>query len=151
MIIFQMNVQKFRENMSNYTRLEALKLDEEKSKIEKEIAEWKSVLDSEQNIGMDGPLVDNEGYPRNDIDVAKVRLARNRIICLSNDHKDIMKKLSEALISIHAGPQPTNEPPTTSESSSCLSSSTTSVSRWSNGVLSFQIIVFCLVCITRFP
>ena len=113
MIIFQMNVQKFRENMSNYTRLEALKLDEEKSKIEKEIAEWKSVLDSEQNIGMDGPLVDNEGYPRNDIDVAKVRLARNRIICLSNDHKDIMKKLSEALISIHAGPQPTNEPPTT--------------------------------------
>ena len=126
MIIFQMNVQKFRENMSNYTRLEALKLDEEKSKIEKEIAEWKSVLDSEQNIGMDGPLVDNEGYPRNDIDVAKVRLARNRIICLSNDHKDIMKKLSEALISIHAGPQPTNEPPTTSESSSTSASGSSS-------------------------
>lgn len=31
---------------------------------------------------MDEPLVDREGYPRNDIDVAAVRLARNRIICM---------------------------------------------------------------------
>lgn len=30
---------------------------------------------------MDDPLVDAEGFPRNDIDINQVRLARNRIIC----------------------------------------------------------------------
>lgn len=30
---------------------------------------------------MTEPLVDREGYPRNDIDVAAVRIARNRINC----------------------------------------------------------------------
>ena len=29
---------------------------------------------------MKGPLVDNEGYPRSDIDVYAVRQARNKII-----------------------------------------------------------------------
>ena len=30
---------------------------------------------------MKGPLVDAEGFPRSDIDVYSVRIARNRIIC----------------------------------------------------------------------
>ena len=30
-------------------------------------------------------LVDNEGYPRSDIDVYSVRFARNRIICKNID------------------------------------------------------------------
>ena len=33
------------------------------------------------SVGLDGRLVDQEGYPRNDIDVYAVRKARNRIIC----------------------------------------------------------------------
>ena len=94
----------------NYSREDALKLNEEKIKIENEVTEWKSILDSEQNIGMDGPLVDSEGFPRDDIDIPKIRMARQKIICLSNDHKNIMKKISEALISIHAQNQ--NEPET---------------------------------------
>ena len=32
------------------------------------------------DVGMKDPLVDNEGYPRSDIDVYAVRTARNRII-----------------------------------------------------------------------
>ena len=55
------------ESITNYTREDALKANEEKMKIEAEISEWKSVLDSESNVGMDGKLVDEEGYPRNDI------------------------------------------------------------------------------------
>ena len=81
----------------NFSRQDALKLNDEKIKIEKEISEWKSVLDSEQNVGMDGPLVDNEGYPRNDLDIPKIRMARHKIICLSNDHKDVMNKIALAL------------------------------------------------------
>jgi 26S proteasome non-ATPase regulatory subunit 9 len=86
----------------NYTRQDALKANEEKIRIETEISNWKSVLDSEGNVGMDGKLVDQDGYPRNDIDVSKVRLARQKIICLSNDHKAIMTKIEEILISLHA-------------------------------------------------
>ena len=59
------------------------------------------MLDSEADVGMNGPLIDNEGYPRNDIDVVKVRTARQKIICLMNDHKQIMKKISDALECIH--------------------------------------------------
>merc|ERR1712241_1318258 len=82
----------------NYTREDALKLNDEKIKIEKEITEWKSVLDSEDDVGMNGPLIDNEGYPRNDIDIVKVRTARQKIICLSNDHKEkMMNKLQNLL------------------------------------------------------
>jgi Nas2 N_terminal domain len=33
------------------------------------------------NVGMNGPLLDSEGFPRNDIDVYSVRHARHRIIC----------------------------------------------------------------------
>ena len=33
------------------------------------------------NVGMTGPLIDSEGYPRNDIDVYSVRTARHNIIC----------------------------------------------------------------------
>ena len=55
------------ESITNYTREDALKANEEKMKIEAEISDWKSVLDSEGNVGMDGKLVDEEGYPRNDI------------------------------------------------------------------------------------
>ena len=92
------------------SREEAMKVNCEKIKIEAEITEWKSVLDSEQNIGMDGPLVDNEGYPRNDLDIPKIRMARQKIICLSNDHKEVMKKLASLLEDIHSQNPSENEP-----------------------------------------
>lgn len=38
----------------------------------------------QNNVGMDDPVVDSEGYPRNDIDVYQVRHARHKIICASN-------------------------------------------------------------------
>lgn len=37
------------------------------------------------NVGMTERLVDNEGFPRNDIDVYQVRTARNKIICRFSD------------------------------------------------------------------
>ena len=35
----------------------------------------------QKSVGMDGPLVDTEGYPRSDIDIYSVRHARHQIIC----------------------------------------------------------------------
>merc|ERR1719189_1121095 len=51
---------------------------------------------------MHEPLVDDEGYPRNDIDVHKVREGRNKLICLGNDLKAITHKIDIGLQSLHS-------------------------------------------------
>lgn len=51
---------------------------------------------------MHGPLVDVEGYPRNDIDVHQVRQARQQIICLQNDHKALMTEIEKLMHQLHA-------------------------------------------------
>ena len=38
----------------------------------------------QKGVGMHGKLIDDENYPRSDIDVYAVRVARNRIICKEN-------------------------------------------------------------------
>lgn len=78
------------------------------------------------NVGTKEPLVDSEGYPRNDIDVYQVRIARNKLACeeyilvlaivwfniqleylgLQNDHKKIMKEIEDEIHSIHLNNKP---------------------------------------------
>ncbi|KAJ8307471.1 hypothetical protein KUTeg_015555 [Tegillarca granosa] len=72
-----------------------------KDEIEAQIKELNGVLDSQQGVGMKEALVDTEGYPRADIDIYSVRHARHQIICLQNDHKDVMKEIEEELYRIH--------------------------------------------------
>ena len=43
------------------------------------------------------PLVDNDGYPRNDIDVYQVRHARHQINTLQNDLKSLLKEIEKGL------------------------------------------------------
>jgi len=50
---------------------------------------------------MTDSLVDSEGFPRSDIDIVQIRIARNKIICLKNDYKDIMKDIEQALYDVH--------------------------------------------------
>ncbi|XP_076438383.1 26S proteasome non-ATPase regulatory subunit 9-like [Babylonia areolata] len=73
-----------------------------KDDIESEIAELGDVLESQKGVGLDGPLIDGEGYPRADIDVYAVRHARHKIACLQTDHKLVMKEIEEELNHIHA-------------------------------------------------
>lgn len=73
-----------------------------KDAIEKEIKEFQDVLESQKGVGMHGKLIDDENYPRSDIDVYAVRVARNRIICLQNDHKALMKEIEEGIHEVHA-------------------------------------------------
>lgn len=51
---------------------------------------------------MNENLVDEEGFPRNDIDVREVRMARAQINCFQNDLKDLMKAIEQGLAEIHA-------------------------------------------------
>ena len=73
----------------------------DKDKIESELKDLQEVLDA-NHVGMDDPVVDSEGFPRNDIDVYQIRHARHKIICLRNDHKTLMSKIEEGLHKVHA-------------------------------------------------
>ncbi|KAJ8710853.1 hypothetical protein PYW08_009368 [Mythimna loreyi] len=87
-------------NMNGPARDRVMRLIQEKDRIENEIREQNAILET-NNVGMNDPLVDAEGYPRNDIDVYKVRHARHRIICLQNDHKSLMKSIERGLAEVH--------------------------------------------------
>lgn len=50
---------------------------------------------------MDTPLVDEEGFPRNDIDVYTIRHTRSEIINLRNDRKNLDDKIEKLLGEIH--------------------------------------------------
>jgi len=48
-------------------------------------------------MGIDTPLVDKEGYPRNDIDIYRARTLRKRLCEIKTDHKHLMAKIDEGL------------------------------------------------------
>ena len=77
-------------------------LTQKKEEIERLISEHGKTLEEEGNVGMKGNLIDAEGFPRNDIDIYKVRIARQQINCLQNDYKDLMVKLEEELNLVHS-------------------------------------------------
>ncbi|KAB7502190.1 26S proteasome non-ATPase regulatory subunit 9 [Armadillidium nasatum] len=89
---------------------EVLKLISERDKIENQIKLLSEVLAENDNVGMNGSLVDSDGYPRSDIDVYQVRHARHDIICLQNDHKALMKKIEQGLQDLHQQSLPLADP-----------------------------------------
>ncbi|XP_043482949.1 26S proteasome non-ATPase regulatory subunit 9 [Leptopilina heterotoma] len=92
-----------------------LQLMKEKEKIENDLKEASAILECNR-VGMSDELVDLDGFPRGDIDVYQVRHARHKIICLQNDHKNIMKKIEDGLHKVHGltGKSPQNSPVPTS-------------------------------------
>ena len=53
-------------------------------------------------MGITTPLVDDEGYPRADIDVYRARTLRKRLIEIRNDRKAVLEKMERGLIEIGA-------------------------------------------------
>ncbi|XP_028680728.1 26S proteasome non-ATPase regulatory subunit 9 [Erpetoichthys calabaricus] len=98
-----------RQGRSTITVEEVQKLVKQKDLIEEQIRAYFSVLEDQKDVGMNGPLVDLEGYPRGDIDLYQVRNARHNIVCLQNDHKQIMQQIEEALHQLHAQKRETGE------------------------------------------
>ncbi|KAI8328499.1 hypothetical protein BC941DRAFT_406517 [Chlamydoabsidia padenii] len=77
-------------------------------------------------VGMDEPLIDQEGYPRADIDVAAIRHARNQVYRLRNDHKKVMADIETVLHSLHqaaASTEPSTTTTTTAPTTTVPSSS----------------------------
>lgn len=105
-------------------------LEQKKFEIENELKELEKVLQQEGNVGMTAPLVDNEGYPRADIDLYKVRLARQQINCLRNDYKQVMDRIEVELEKIYSStsPEPNaveSEPKNDSSNNNARTTSTT--------------------------
>ncbi|KAH8741560.1 proteasome 26S subunit [Cryptosporidium ryanae] len=73
-----------------------------KTEIEDEVNRLMDFLNScGINVGLKGKLVDNEGFPRPDIDIFEVRKARNRIAILNTDYTNLMNEIENKLIEIH--------------------------------------------------
>ncbi|KAM4578113.1 26S proteasome non-ATPase regulatory subunit 9 [Fundulus diaphanus] len=86
---------------SEITMDDVKNLIKKKDDIEEQIKAYYDVLE-DQGVGVEGPLVDAEGYPRADVNLYTIRDARHNISCLQNDHKAIMTEIEEALHMLHA-------------------------------------------------
>ena len=71
-------------------------LEEESSAITDELT---NSVDGKKPMGVTTPLVDEEGFPRADIDVYRARHLRKRLNEIRYDHSNIMKKIEGNLSS----------------------------------------------------
>jgi Nas2 N_terminal domain len=51
-------------------------------------------------MGIDTPLIDDDGYPRHDVDVYRARTLRHRLAVLKTDHKSIVNEIEKLLIEL---------------------------------------------------
>jgi len=73
---------------------------EEKVILEGTLARLNAVLES-HGVDMSTPLIDRNGFPRDDIDVAQIRVVRSQVIHLKNDHKGLMSRIEKGLHALH--------------------------------------------------
>jgi len=85
------------------TREGALKLMDQKKAIEAEMNGLWDYLNQE-GVDMQTPLIDEEGFPRADIDVAAVRHARSRLYRLRTDLRILTEEIVKALEHVMARP-----------------------------------------------
>ena len=93
-----------------------------KDALEAELEAQGSILKA-NNTDMRQPLVDREGFPRDDIDVWAVRHARVRIIELRNDLAALMDEIAKSLETVYR-----RSPPPQAEGEASRSGNTTSAS-----------------------
>jgi len=68
-----------------------------------EIGKSEAVLE-QHGVGRAEALVDAAGFPRNDVDVHAVRIARSELARLENDYREVMVRMEHALHSLHSKP-----------------------------------------------
>ncbi|KAL7276695.1 putative 26S proteasome regulatory subunit [Rhizina undulata] len=83
------------------TKADLLQLIKKKDDLEAELKALGSVLDLHK-VNMNTSLTTFDGYPRDDIDVAQIRVTRSKIIHLRNDYKALMSQIEKGLHKHHA-------------------------------------------------
>ncbi|QSL65743.1 hypothetical protein MERGE_000021 [Pneumocystis wakefieldiae] len=79
--------------------------------IKQELQSLSHVL-SQNNVNMETPLIDAEGFPRSDINIVEVRMARARINRLRNDYRELTNNMQTILDNINVlnSPQVVQKP-----------------------------------------
>ena len=78
-------------------REELLKLDKDRKKLEEKIAELTEYLTQPGMPGIDGSLLDKEGFPKAGLDLVSIRTARHDLICTQNDLKNLMEIIEKKM------------------------------------------------------
>eukprot|EP00566_Odontella_aurita_P019731 CAMPEP_0113596458 /NCGR_PEP_ID=MMETSP0015_2-20120614/40344_1 /TAXON_ID=2838 /ORGANISM="Odontella" /LENGTH=305 /DNA_ID=CAMNT_0000503969 /DNA_START=117 /DNA_END=1035 /DNA_ORIENTATION=+ /assembly_acc=CAM_ASM_000160 len=96
-------VQESVDGPQNAARESLRSLDSRRKALEAEasaiVDELMAVPDEGGNpMGVDTPLTDGDGYPRNDIDVYRARVLRQRLNEIRTDHKAMMKQIETGLV-----------------------------------------------------
>lgn len=86
---------------SHNVRQKLTQLINQRTELESELKVYMDIL-SANHVGMQDPLVDSEGYPRQDVDVYQVRNARNRIIYIQNDLRALMREIEDNVHLVHS-------------------------------------------------
>lgn len=90
-------------NETDGVKNQLLELDKKREVMEKEMIMIVDLLENMNgNPGVKGSMIDDEGFPRADVDIFEVRKLRNRHACLQTDHKQLMKELEQKLYSLHS-------------------------------------------------
>ena len=76
-------------------------LDKKRKEIDDNISHFINILDS-NNVNHSTSLLDSQGFPRSDIDIPSVTIARSELAKLRNDRKFINDELSKELEFIHS-------------------------------------------------
>ncbi|KAG5481951.1 hypothetical protein LSCM1_05663 [Leishmania martiniquensis] len=79
-------------------------LGEQKAALERKLTDALQYLASTP-VGLRGPLLDDEGFPRNDCDLYAVRMARNTADCARNDLCALSDRLLSLLNELHCQTQ----------------------------------------------
>ena len=90
-------------NETESVKTQLLEFDKKRDTMEKEMVNIVDLLENMNgNPGIKEPLVDDQGFPRGDVDIFEVRKLRNRYACLQTDHKNLMRELEQKLYSLHS-------------------------------------------------
>lgn len=84
-------------NIAENYKNEILKLDKTRLNIEKEIFEINDFLNQDGMPGVEKSLIDDEGYPLPNLDLYAIREARQKLIMLKNDHKNLMIEIENLM------------------------------------------------------
>ena len=80
-------------------REELLQLDKERMKLEEKIASLTDFLNGPGMPGVDGSLIDKDGFPKQGLDHVTIRTVRHDLICTQNDLKNLMLKIEKKMAS----------------------------------------------------
>ena len=78
-------------------REELLQLDKEKMKLEEKIATLTDYLNGPGMPGVEGSLIDKDGFPKPGLDHVTIRTIRHDLICTQNDLKNLMFKIEKKM------------------------------------------------------